>query len=249
MVALVQHDHHGVGRPALLWGMRGAVLALVLLSGWWLHTQVKQVGQGPAMQRVRLLSPQSEAPPLQPDKPEPQPDDKLDKTQIDPNQPFDASAPAAPGEPGALGVDSEGDAGGDNFGLAAKPGGRELTTYPEGSGYGLGQGAGGSSTGSRAANRLNGAFVGLYLRRLGNRLETQLARQDALRRRAWHVDVALTLDKAGVIRAVRIFDRLDPKLETNLHDALLGMDTGEEALHPGEAIKVSIKSKMEAAAR
>lgn len=247
MIAIVQHDHHRVGHPRLVWSVRLAALALVLLAGWWLHRQVGQLSRGPSMQRVRLLSPAAEPLPPEPEKSEPVPEDKLDKPEVDPNQPFDASAPQAPGEPGALGVDSEGDAGGDNFGLAAKPGGRELTTYPEGSGYGLGQGAGGGGGVTRAVSRLNEAFMGMYMRRLGARLEDQLARHDELRRAAWRAEALVTLDDRGVVRAVALPATLDAKIAGKLKDALLGLDTGEAPPRAGRPLKVDIRSRMEAA--
>lgn len=246
MIAIVQHDHHFVGHPRLIWAVRLSVLALILVGAWWFHAKVGTLAHGPSMQRVRLLSPQVETAP-EPEKPEPKPEDKLEKPEPDPNQPFDASAPQAPGEPGSLGVDSEGDAGGDNFGLAAKPGGRELTTYPEGSGYGLGQGGGGTRTVS-AANRLNEAFVGMYMRRLGSRLEDLLARHDELRRANWRTEVSIIIDGKGMIDGAEVLGDLDPRLADKLRNALLGLNTGEAALRPGKPIKVLIRSKSEAKA-
>jgi hypothetical protein len=245
MIAIVQHDHHRVGHPRLIWAIRLGVLALILLGAWWFHAQVGTLARGPSMQRVRLLSPQAEAPPPEPDKPEPQPEEKLDKQEADPNQPFDASAPQAPGEPGSLGVDSEGDAGADNFGLAAKPGGRELTTYPEGSGYGIGQGGGGGGGVARSVARLNDAFVGLYMRRIGTRLEDQLARRDDLRRQAWHAVVTIIIDEKGIVRSAEVLPGVEPRLAGRLHDVLVGLDTGEAPLRAGREIKVIIRSKME----
>lgn len=247
MPRVIAHDHHYVPPAALVWGARGLALALLAAGALWLHGHAARVGPGPMVQRIALVNPPQSSP-----APEPSPTtpDRLppDKLAPDAAQAFDSAAPAAPGEPGPLGVDSEGDAGADSFALAANPGGRELTTYPEGSGYGLGAaGSTGTGAGSGGVARLSAAFLGLYMRRVGSRLESLLARHDELRRQGWRATVAITIDAAGIVRSARVLDdgAIDPALAARLDTALIGMDTGEAPPRPQDTLRVQIRARME----
>jgi len=104
----------------------GAAIALLLLVGfvWFVHTMMSGKTGKPArqVQIVQIIRP----PPPPPDQPPPPPPEKtevpLPKDQPDqPPPPDDAPAPAQP-----LGIDAEGSAGEDAFGLAARSGGSDL---------------------------------------------------------------------------------------------------------------------------
>ncbi|EGD60521.1 hypothetical protein Y88_2811 [Novosphingobium nitrogenifigens DSM 19370] len=245
MPQVIAHDHHFDPSPGLRWLVRGLVLALMAGAGLWFHAHVVPIGHGPAVQRVKLMAPDATPPPTPQPTPEPQ-DQKPDKLDADSTQILDSAAPSAPGQPGPLGVDSEGDAGADSFALAAHPGGRELTTYPEGSGYGLGRGGSGDGVGTGAAGKLNTAFLGLYMRRIGYRLEGLLAHHDELRRQSWRATVAITIDAHGIIRQAQVLDAGgDGPLSGRLNSALVGMDTGEEPPHAGDTLRILIRSRLE----
>jgi len=105
----------------------GALLAVVLLIGfiWFVRTML--AGKtGKSVRQVQIVQIIVPPPPPPPDQPPPPPPEKtevpLPKDQPDqPPPPDDAPAPAQP-----LGIDAEGTAGDDAFGLAARAGGNDL---------------------------------------------------------------------------------------------------------------------------
>ncbi len=104
----------------------GTVLVLALLTlGIWAMRGFLSKPSGPpkkAVQEVTLIRPPPPPPPEEQPPPPEQPEEKVDvpEPEVEPD-PTDAPPP---GE--QLGLDAEGTAGSDGFGLAARPGGREL---------------------------------------------------------------------------------------------------------------------------
>lgn len=103
----------------------GMVIGLLLVVGfvWFVRTMMGQQAAKPKRQVevVQLIRPPPPPPP--PDQPPPPPqktEEQLPKDQPQPDQKNDDPPPAA------LGLDAEGSAGGDAFGLAARLGGNDL---------------------------------------------------------------------------------------------------------------------------
>jgi protein TonB len=137
----------------------------------------------PRVQRISLVKP----PPPKPEEKLPEPEKmeqeqpKLEEVQLDtpptPDQPQDDGPP--PGE--QLGLDSDGSAGSDGFGLAARRGGRDITT--------LGGG---------------GDRMAWYSKRLSRQLEDELKRAKALQGKDYQVVAQLWFDVGGSVTRVRM---------------------------------------------
>ncbi len=240
-------DHHPPGHwgegEAVRWGVRLGALGLIVAAMILAHGMFHDASTGPSLQRVRLVNPTPSPPPPPPQEEQPQPEQKVQQEISAVDQQF--ATPGAAGEAGALGVDSEGDAGSDAFGLAAKPGGRDLSTYPEGSGYGLGSGAGGGT--GVVIERLNANFGKAYEQRLGSRLEALLMKVDLLRHAAWRAEVIVWIDGRGILTRSRTL-KLTGQGDVNdlLAQSLRNLDT-VEAPPKGYRfpIRVVINSRME----
>ena len=245
-----QLAHHPPGHfgesDAVRWALRAAALAVLVGALLYLHGLFHDVSKGPSLQRIRLLNPSAaEVPPPPPPEQQPEPDKKVQEEISAVDQQF--AAPGAKGEAGSLGVDSEGDPGNDAFGLAAKPGGRDLTTYPEGSGYGLGVGAGGGGGPGVDINKLNAMFGKEYERRLGSKLAALLTRREDLRHQGYRATAAIWLDGDGRISKAEVLDlAAEPALTSKLNAALIGLATGE-APPKGYRfpIRIRVSSKMD----
>lgn len=103
-----------------------AGIALILGFVWFVHTMIgaKTNKKERQVQVVQIIRPPPPPPPPPPDQPPPPPPEKpqeqLPKDVPQP-EPKDEPAPSQP-----LGLDAEGAAGGDAFGLAARHGGSDL---------------------------------------------------------------------------------------------------------------------------
>lgn len=157
----------GVGGAAL--GL-GAVTAIILslLSG----------ADGPKrapVHNVTLLRPPPPPPPPKAEEKPPEPELKKEEVKVPqpetPDQPADNQPPA--GE--QLGLDAEGGAGGDGFGLAARKGGRDITSL----------GAGG---------------FGGFAATLQRHLQDELAKQERLRREDYRAVIKLWIAPDGSIQ-------------------------------------------------
>jgi len=106
----------------------GAIIAVLLVAGfvWFVRTMMASKTSKPErqVQVVQIIRPPPPPPPPS-DQPPPPPPEKteqaLPKDQPEEHPPDDAPPPAAP-----LGIDAEGSAGSDAFGLAARTGGGDL---------------------------------------------------------------------------------------------------------------------------
>jgi protein TonB len=133
----------------------------------------------PRVQQISIVKPPPpREPPKPPEPPKVEPEKPREEVKLD-QQPdkTDADAPP-PGE--QLGVDAEGGAGGDAFGLAARKGGRDITTL-------------GGGGGDREA---------WYGRLISRHFETSLRRVKRLQGSAYQLVVNVWFDGAGnVVRA------------------------------------------------
>jgi protein TonB len=104
----------------------GGVIAILLIAGfvWFVETMMSLKGSKPPrlVQTVHIIRPPPPPPPDQPPPPPQKTPEPLPKDVPDP--PPDQQPDQAPDQ--ALGIDADGSAGGDAFGLAARRGGSDL---------------------------------------------------------------------------------------------------------------------------
>ncbi len=195
------------------WLSLGARILLILAIFAGLYAVKQYLGRpaaDPGLQRVRLLNPAPPPPPPPKERPkeEPKPEEKIELAEM----------PQASNEPppvdDRLGLDAEADGAGDGFGLAAKPGGRAITTL----------GGTGSGTGSGSRGVMSQAIEQSYNQALGWRLETYLNRRDELRKRRFRSSIALWISPTGSItRVLFIKAEREKDIEGLLRAALLDM--------------------------
>ena len=109
----------------LLTRLAGLVIAILLIAGfaWFVQTMMAKKGskQQRVVQTIQVIKP---PPPPPPDQPPPPPEKTEEPLPKDTPEPTPDQPDQAPDQP--LGVDAEGSAGGDAFGLAARRGGSDL---------------------------------------------------------------------------------------------------------------------------
>lgn len=138
----------------------------------------------PKVQKISLVKPPPPKPEEKPPEPEKmrQEQPRQEEVRLEqpptPDQPQDQGPP--PGE--QLGLDAEGGAGGDGFGLAARKGGRDITTL---------------GGGNRTA---------WFSKLISRRLEDELKRAKALQGKEYQIIAQLWFDANGGVARVR-FDR------------------------------------------
>jgi outer membrane biosynthesis protein TonB len=206
-------------------GVRIAVFAAAVACGFhvaidWFssHERIAEPAQ-----QVRLLD---EPPPPPP--PEPEPEPVVEETAQALEQefaPLDEPPPAGD----ALGLDAEGDAGGDQFGLAARKGGRDLLTI---TGEGAGNGA------AEAAWR---SFAG----RLERALERAFELRDELRDARYDVTVRVWIEPDGtVVRAELAGSTGDRRRDELLEQALLESRAGTPPADMPQPLRLRIRSRL-----
>lgn len=155
----------------------GGVLTLALI--WWFVTWLRDSPPEPrrTVQQVTVLRPLPTPPPPKPEEKPPEPPKVRDEVKIDTPKPVDEpeSQPESP-PPGPLGIDAQGSGPGDGFGLAGRPGGRDVT---------LGSGGGGALSHSMFAN---GA---------ARHIAQELGRIDRLRNVEYRIDVRIWIGRDG----------------------------------------------------
>jgi len=111
-----------------------AIGALLLLVGFVLMVKgfmKKSDGPKHKIEMITLLKPPPPPPPPKPEEKPPEPPKVKDEVKIDTpkdDQPKPAEKADEPPPAGPLGVDAAGGAGSDGFGLAARSGGRDITS-------------------------------------------------------------------------------------------------------------------------
>ena len=174
--------------------------------------QPKQV-----IQQVRLMRP---PPPPETAPPPPPPEEKVDDVK-EPEKTPDAPSDQPPAG-SLLGLDSDGVAGGDGFGLAARRGGRDLL----------------ASGGDRFA---------WYAGMLKQDLLALLGENRDIRARAYSVNVRLWLDgKGAVTRVMLAISTGDRTLDQHLSSLLAGMERVAEAPPDGlpQPVQIRIVSRL-----
>jgi periplasmic protein TonB len=177
--------------------------------------QTKQV-----IQEVRLIRPPPPPPDLEP--PPPPPPEVDEKVALPDPQPTPDAPSDQPPAGDLLGLDSEGVAGGDGFGLAARRGGRDLL----------------ASGGDRFA---------WYSGMLKQDLLTLLGDNRDIRARAYSVNVRLWLDAKGAVTRVALASSTgDHDVDRRLNDLLASMERVAEAPPEGlpQPVQIRIVSRL-----
>lgn len=221
-----------------------AMVAIVMIGGVGLVVKIMLTDTGPARKNkittVSLVKP----PPDQPKEklPEPEPPKEIPKQTIESpvDVPQDAPQQAnqAPddGPPAGsdLGVDAEGGAGSDGFGLVGKKGGRALT---------LGGGGGGGGMNKLSLLAKYGWYTKKVEKELWQRVKSILDQDGGFPKGKHQATVHLVLSGNGTILRSRIVgpsgsDRMDRALKT----ALVAMKVSEslpDGMPSGMTIKIS----------
>ena len=184
------------------------------------------------VQRISLVKP----PPPKPEEKPPEPEKmeqppKQDDVQMDapstPDQPKDEGPP--PGE--QLGLDADGSGSGDGFGLAARKGGRDITT--------LGSGGPKGNPWGRYDALLNEAVSSAF--------QQALAREKALKGKNYKVIVKVWIDSSGkVTRAALVDSTGDSQADEVLKEALRNMRTLRESppADMPQPVKIRVTSRV-----
>lgn len=166
---------------ALRWVAAVTGLVLAAWAIWhFLKSEAAPQPQRKVTQIAVLRPPPPPPPPKTPEKP-PEPPKIKDEVKVDPPKPVDTPKADAPKEappPGPLGVDAQGTGPGDGFGLAGRPGGRDITLGGTGSGGG-------------------GLGHSLFANGVARHIAQELARQGALRSVEYRVELRVWLTRDG----------------------------------------------------
>lgn len=196
------------------WAFWALVLVLVPLAGWLamkffsIKTEPEIKHKVAQIQIVR--PPPPPPPPLKPPEKIPEPPKIKEEVKVDPPKPVDEPKPAPTPEappPGPLGVDAQGTGPGDAFGLAGRPGGRDVT---------LGGGAAGTTIGGGG-----GLATTLFANGVARQIAQELGRAGALRNVEYRVDLRVWLDRDGRIERHEIARSSgDPAVDRLIADGL-----------------------------
>ncbi len=194
-------------RPSFARGIALSLLGLATLALiWWFISWLRSdSAQQPrrTVQQVTVLRPPPPPPPPKPEEKPPEPPKVQDEVKIDTPRPADEpkSESQAP-PPGPLGIDAQGTGAGDGFGLAGRPGGRDVT---------LGGGGGGLSHSMFA----NGA---------ARHIAQELARIDQLRNVEYRIEVQIWFARDGRIERYEVVNGLnDQTIAALIRDGLSRM--------------------------
>jgi protein TonB len=157
----------------------GSLLVLMLFGGaiWFIHSIVSKKENKPprVVENVTLIRP-----PPPPDEPPPPPPPEKVEEQLPQDEP-PPSPDNAPAPTPQLGLDAEGSAGGDSFGLAARQGGSDIT-----------------GTG--------GAVFAWYTGKLKSAVSDRLSSDEKLRGKKYTVGVRIWIEADGRIKDVRVIN-------------------------------------------
>ena len=173
-----------LAKPLLLGGGLLLLLALLWMLVSWLRSDRSDEPRR-TVQQVTVLRPPPPPPPPKPEEKPPEPPKIKEEVKIDTPRPVDepkAATEAPP--PGPLGLDAQGSGPGDGFGLAGRPGGRDIT---------VGGGSGGGGMG----------FT-LFANGAARHIAQELARIDRLRNVEYRIDVRVWIARDGRIERFEI---------------------------------------------
>lgn len=181
-----------------------SVAALVLAGAWGVY---RQIGTDDRIhkrlsQRISIVS-QPPARKVEPKPPEQEAKEEVPLERLELKAPQQANAPVDD----ALGVDEEGAAGGDAFGLAAKKGGRDIILL-------------GNQTNDRPAGEVRINFA-MYTGSIQQQLQSEFNKNDKLRRGSYRVQLKLWIARDGGIERFELLDSTGvPELDRTIELAL-----------------------------
>jgi periplasmic protein TonB len=193
-----------------------AAMAALAALGSLLHSflETNTARTAPPVQALNLVAPVPPPPPPPEPKPveeaHPEPISRLDTKDWMPAGPATASAPSAAPASGPLGLDEAGGSGSDAFGLAGRPGGRELLLTGEGGGGGA-----------------NGRYLH-FAGQLQSFIQTQLNERASLRKACYQAAVEIRVGPTGSIEEVKIRESSgDRTLDNEIRTALLQLSPAD----------------------
>lgn len=179
------------------------VVVVTVLLIWAVRNLMQDKPEQPKRQVAQVVKLIRPPPPPPEPPPPPPPEEKIEEPlpQETPEEtPPDESAPAE-----QLGIDAEGTAGSDGFGLAARKGGRDL----------LGSG---------------GAVFGWYTSMLKDSIQDILSEDERVRRGAYQVTVRVWLTHDGNVERIKLASTSgNPELDAAIEKALGKMSRVREA--------------------
>jgi protein TonB len=197
--------------------LAGAVFGILLIVSfvWFVHTMMsKSAKKERKVQTVQMIRPPPPPPPDQPPPPPPEKtDEPLPKDEPTPTPDQDQSPPDQP-----LGLDSEGAAGGDAFGLAARKGGSDLV----------------GGTGS--------APFAFYTGRIADAIRERLSSVTCTKSAKGSLSLHLTMEADGRFKQVELATTTgNRQVDQCIDSALKSMPRMSDPLPPGMPEQVNIK--------
>jgi len=184
-------------RAVMLWVVG---LLLLVLLGLGLKSLLGDAGKPKkhVVQQISLLKPPPPPPPPKPQEKPPEHEIKKEEVKIDQPKPETKEAANQPQEGKQLGVDAEGGAGGDGFGLVGNKGGRDLLV-------------GGG-----------GAAFAFYTNIVQRHLQEELGRNRRLKLTDYRIVVRIWLSRTGVVQKAELATSTgDLEVDEGIRTALL----------------------------
>lgn len=195
------------GRRLRLAAIAGGVTLAIALIALAIRTlDSPPAPKKPTAQQIKLVRPSTPPPPPKPPEKPPEPPKIKEEVKVDtprPQEPPKAAEAPPPAE--RLGVDATGTGQGDGFGLAANPGGRDVTQ----SAPTVGGGGGGGGVGGGIARAQYAGYRDVLTRHINE----QLARVAELRSTEGPIAVLVWLDRSGRIERVDLRDASPRQVE------------------------------------
>jgi len=216
-------------RQVFKWaGIVAAVLVLIAGMAFAVRGLLKvEAPKKKQVQQISLVKPQM--PPKPPPEPEKVEQPKIKEDLAVPKEepkPEDNSPP--PDAP--LGLDAAATAGSDAFGLAARPGGRDITTIGETTGKGTGPGRGG---------------MGTYSSHLQSLVQERLNREERLRKAEYRSTVELWIEPDGRVGRVEIAGTTgNPDTDDLLRKSIAGARLNAPPENLPQPVKVRVTSRF-----
>ena len=196
-------EPEGKGRPLRLTLAVAGVIALFVAAGFGIKSLLSDGGK-PRKASVQTIAVLRPPPPPPPPKPEEKPPElKKEEVKLPEPEPEQPKAENEPPPSQDLGVDADGSAGTDGFGLVGKPGGRDITEI-----------------GAVNASGAGDPFAGFKVS-LGAHFQDVLMRNERLRKANYRAQVSVWLSSTGRIDRVELGkgsgdDALDALIRTTL---------------------------------
>ena len=205
--------------PVIIGSVIGVVL--IVLVGFAIRAVMLAPAQKKQreVQNIQIVRPPPPPPENQPPPPPPPPDHQQDP--LPQNEP-DPSPDNSPSQAGPLGLDAEGGAGSDAFGLAARKGGRDI-----------------AGTG--------GAIFGWYTQILRDAINDRLATEKELKTRRYSVNVTVHVGPDGTVLDARVLSStgrkdIDSLIERTI--AKIGRLREERPREMPAQVKLRVSSRL-----